>query len=85
MAKSQQTQAARRNVPKAPRSMAKIVALSHPPSKTRAARREHDPAVASRKRTDGTSSRIRTGLYEMARRRDLPIRPEMDRGELAGS
>jgi hypothetical protein len=83
MATKKQTQAAQRNVKKAQRSAASKKTITNLPSKTRTALGKQGAAGARRKRSGGTSPTTRAGLYEIAKRRDLPGRSKMGRDELA--
>jgi hypothetical protein len=83
MATSKQTRAARRNVKKAQQAGAAKKTIAHLPAKTRTALGKQGSAVARRKRTGGASPKTRAELYEIARKRDLPGRSKMGRGELA--
>jgi hypothetical protein len=83
MATRKQVQAAKRNVKKARAAAAGKRTIAHLPAKTRTALGKQGAAVARRKRTGGSSPKTRAELYEEAKRRDLPGRSKMGRGELA--
>jgi hypothetical protein len=62
--------------------------IAHMPKKTRTALGQQGAAVAQRKRTGGDSPKTRAELYEIAKQRDLPGRPqgpeELEHGCQAG-
>ena len=83
MAARKQTHAAKRNATKAQKAAAGHTTIAHLPADTTSALGQQDAAVAQRKRAGGTSPRTRAGLYEIARKRDLPGRSKTGRDELA--
>lgn len=83
MATKKQTAAAKRNVKKAQEGAKKKKSLANMPKSTKAALAKQGAAVAQRKRTGSSSPKTRQGLYEEAKRRDLPGRSKMGRDELA--
>ena len=83
MATRKQTQAAKANVKRAQQSAAGKRTIAHMPKETRTALGQQGAAVARRKRTGGSTPKTRAELYEMAKKRDLPGRSKMGRGELA--
>ena len=82
MATQKQRTAARRNVKKAIRAAKSKRTLAHMPAKTRTALGKQGAAVAARKRTGATTPHTRQELYEEARRKNVPGRSKMGRGEL---
>jgi hypothetical protein len=83
MATTKQRQAAKRNVRKAIKAAKKKRTIANLPEKTRRALGEQGAAVARRKRTGAVGPKTRQELYEEAKRRNLPGRSKMGRGELA--
>lgn len=83
MATTKQTRAAKANVKKAQAGARSKRSIAHLPSSTRSALGKQGAAVAQRKRTGGASPKTRAELYEIAKKRDLPGRSKMGRGELA--
>jgi L,D-peptidoglycan transpeptidase YkuD (ErfK/YbiS/YcfS/YnhG family) len=83
MATEKQTTAARRNVRKAIAAAKKKKTIANMPKQTRSALGRQGAAVAKRERTGGSTPKTRQELYEEAKRRGLPGRSKMGRGELA--
>lgn len=83
MASTKQAKAAWRNVTKAQEAATEKRSIAHMPKQTRSALGKQGAAVAQRKRTGGNSPKTRAELYEIAKKRDLPGRSKMGRGELA--
>lgn len=83
MATTAQRRAAKKNIRKAITAAKRKRTIAHMPRKTRTALGKQGAAVARRKRTGGTEPKTRQELYEMARRRNIPGRSRMGRGELA--
>jgi hypothetical protein len=83
MATEKQTTAARRNVRKAIAAAKKKKTIANMPKQTRSALGRQAAAVAKRERTGGSTPKTRQELYEEAKRRGLPGRSKMGRGELA--
>jgi hypothetical protein len=83
MASTKQIKAARSTVQKAQSAARSQRTIAHLPSATKSALGKQGAAVASRKRTGGSSPKTRAELYELAKKRDLPGRSRMGRDELA--
>ena len=83
MVTSKQRKAAKRNVRKAIAAAKRKNKIAHMPKKTRTALSKQASAVARRKRTGGSTPKIRQELSEIARRRNLAGRSKMGRDELA--
>ena len=83
MATEKQRQAAKKNVRKAAKAAREQKTIATLPKKTRTALGKQGAAVAKRKREGGSRPKTRQELYEEAKRRDLPGRSKMGRGELA--
>src|ERR671924_266225 len=83
MATQKQRTAAKRNIKKAAAAAKKKRTIANMPKSTRTALGKQAAAVAQRKRTGGRSPKTRQELYEEARRRGIPGRSKMGRGELA--
>ena len=82
MATEKQRKAARCNVKKAASAAKRTKSISRMPKCTRTALGKQGAAVAQRKRTGGTEPKTRAELYEEAKRRNIPGRSKMGRGEL---
>ena len=84
MATTRQTRAARRNVKKAQAAAKKKRTIANLPKSTRRALGQQ--GAAGRKRHGRAGARLedrnRQQLYELAKRRDIPGRSKMGRGEL---
>ena len=78
-----QRQAAKRNVRKAIKTAKKKRTIANLPKKTRSALGKQGAAVARRKRTGAAGPKTRQELYDEAKRRNLPGRSKMGRGQLA--
>ena len=83
MASEKQRRAARRNIKKATKAASSKRTIAHLPAKTRSALGQQGAAVARRRRTGGDEPRTKQELYAEARRKDVPGRSRMSRGELA--
>lgn len=83
MATTKQAKAARSNVKKAQSAARSQRTIAHLSPSTKSALGKQGAAVASRKRTGGSSPKTRTELYELAKKRDIPGRSRMGRDELA--
>jgi hypothetical protein len=83
MATQRQTTAARRNVRKAIAAAKEKRTIAHLPKQTRSALGRQAAAVANRKRTGSSTPKTRQELYEEAKRKDIPGRSKMTRGQLA--
>jgi hypothetical protein len=83
MATEKQRTAAKRNIKKAGAAATRKRTIANMPAKTRTALGKQGAAVARRKRTGGSSPKSRAELYEEAKRKNLPGRSKMGRGELA--
>ncbi len=83
MASEKQRRGARKNVKKAISAARKKKTIAHMPKKTRTAVGKQGAAVARRKRSGGSEPKTRAELYEEAKRRNLPGRSKMGRGEQA--
>ena len=83
MATMKQRQAAKRNIKRAIAGAKKQRTIAHLPKRTRTALGNQASAVARRMRTGGSTPKTRAELYEIAKRRNLPGRSSMGRGELA--
>jgi hypothetical protein len=83
MATTKQVQAAKRNVKKAQQGARNHRSIANLPAKTRTALGKQGAAVAKRKRSGGSSPKTRQELYDEAKRRNIPGRSKMGRGELA--
>jgi hypothetical protein len=83
VATKKQITAAKQNVEKAQAAARRDRSIAHLPAKTRSALGRQGAAVATRRRTGGTTPRTRRELYEEARRRDVRGRSRMGRAELA--
>jgi hypothetical protein len=77
MATAKQRRAARKNVTKAREAATSERTIAHMPEKARTAPGKQGAAVAQRKRTGGDSPKTKAGLYEIAKRRDLPGRSKL--------
>ena len=85
MATAKQRTAAKRNIKKAASAARAKRTIAHMPNKTRTALGKQGAAVARRKRTGGSEPKTRQELYDEAKRRDLPGRSKMSRGQLAAA
>lgn len=83
MATDKQVRAAKRNVKKAISAAKSKRTIANMPRSTRTALGKQASAVARRKRRGGSTPKTRQELYEEAKRRNLPGRSKMGRGELA--
>jgi hypothetical protein len=83
MATQKQRAAAKRNIKRAIAAARRKRTIAHMPRKTRTALGKQAAAVAKRKRTGARSPKTRAELYEQAKRRNVPGRSKMGRGELA--
>jgi hypothetical protein len=83
MATSKRRAAANCNVSKAREGARSKRSIAHLPKSTKTALGKEGAAVAQRKRTGASSPKTRAELCEIAKRRDLPGRSKMGRGELA--
>jgi len=83
MATTQQRQAARRNIKKATAAAKRKRTIANLPFRTRKALGKQGAAVARRRRTGEATPKTRQELYDEAKRRNLPRRSKMGRGELA--
>jgi hypothetical protein len=84
MATAKQTQAAKRNVKKAQRAAAQKRTIAHLPKSTRRALQAEARKGARRGGQAGHAleDRNRQQLYEVARRKGIPGRSKMGKGEL---
>jgi len=84
MATSKQTQAAKRNVKKAQRAATQKRTIAHLPKTTRRALQTEARKGARRGGQAGHAleDRNRRQLYEVARKKDIPGRSKMGKGEL---
>ena len=84
MATSRQTQAARRNVQKAQEAARRKRTIAHLPKSTRRALQAEARKGAARHGRAGRAleDRNRQQLYELAKKRDIPGRSKMGKGEL---
>jgi len=84
MATSKQTQAAERNVKKAQRAATQKRTIAHLPKTTRRALQTEARKGARRGGQAGHAleDRNRRQLYEVARKKDIPGRSKMGKGEL---
>ena len=82
MATAKQRSVARRNIRRATAAAKARRSIASMPQRTRSALGRQGAAVARRKRTGGTTPRTRQELYEEARRKGVPGRSKMGRGEL---
>jgi hypothetical protein len=85
MASQSQRRAAKRNIKKATAAAKRKRTIAHLPEKTRTALGKQGAAVAQRKRRGGSSPKTKQELYEEARRRGIPGRSKMSRGDLANA
>jgi len=83
MTTEKQRRAATRNIRKATRAASSKRTIAHLPAKTRSALGKQGAAVARRERTGGDEPRTKRELYAEARRKGVPGRSRMSRGELA--
>lgn len=83
MATSKQRAAAKRNITHAQKAAKKKRSIASMPKRTRTALGKQGAAVAARKRTGGSKPETRQELYAEAKRRNIPGRSRMGRGELA--
>jgi hypothetical protein len=83
MATEKQRAAAQRNIKKAAAAAQRKRTIAHMPTKTRTALGKQGAAVAQRKRSGGSTPKTRAELYQEAKRKDVPGRSKMGRGELA--
>jgi DNA-binding IclR family transcriptional regulator len=80
---SKQRKAAKKNVRKAIDTAKGKKTIAHMPKKTRTALGKQASAVRQRKRTGGSTPKMRAELIKIARRRGLEGRSKMGRDELA--
>ena len=85
MATQKQRQAARKNIKKAASAARRKKSIAHMPKSTRRALGQQGAAMARRKRTGGSQPKTRQELYDEAKRRNVPGRSKMSRGELASA
>lgn len=83
MATTKQRTAAKKNIRKAITAAKEQRTIANMPKKTRTALGKQGAAVAQRKRTGGDTPQTKQELYAEAKRRHLPGRSKMSRGELA--
>jgi hypothetical protein len=83
MATEKQRQAARRNIKKAASAAKEKRTLAHLPRQTKTALGQQAAAVRQRNSRGGSDPKTRAELYEIAKRKNLPGRSKMGRGELA--
>jgi hypothetical protein len=83
MATEKQRRAAKRNIKTAAAAATSKRTIANLPRATRTALGKQGAAVARRKRRGGSKPKTRQELYDEARRRNLPGRSKMGRGELA--
>ena len=85
MVNAAQRQAAKKNVKKAQSAAREQRSIASMPKATRTALGKQGAAVAQRNRTGAATPKTRAELYEEAKRRNLPGRSKMGRGELASA